>query len=61
MLKIGIYNDVSHDAFQWSNGERGVINFSLQKKILDHFYQHKSRFYKQYIEAGYPSGNFQAE
>ena len=39
-IQIGLYNNVTHGAFQWSNGERGVINFSLQKKILDHFYQH---------------------
>ena len=59
-VQIGLYDRVLHGSFKWCNGERGVINFSLQKKILRHFYCHGEKFYKQYIEAGYPTGSFQA-
>ena len=33
-VQIGLYNNVTHGIFQWSNGEQGVINFILQKKYL---------------------------
>ena len=59
-IQIGQYGNVKHGACCWQNGQRGVMNCSLQKKLLNHFYQHDSRFYKQYVEAGYPSGDFQA-
>ena len=60
-IQIGVYDEVKHGAFHWKNGYRGVINLSVQKKVLDHFYKHGNRYYVQYIEAGYPSGAFMAE
>ena len=59
-VQIGIYDDVLHGAFPWTSGLRGVINFSLQKKILRHFYTHGNKYYQQYVDAGYPSGDFVA-
>ena len=59
-LQIGIYNDVLHGATPWKNGLRGVVNFSLQRKVLQHFYTHGNTFYQQYIDKGYPSGDFVA-
>ena len=47
-----------HGATPLKNGLRGVVNFSLQKKILRHFLTHGNKYYQQYIEAGYPSGDF---
>ena len=57
-IQIGFYDKVVHGAYNWTNGSRCVINFSLQKKILSHFYTHGNKFYQQYIDAGYPSGEF---
>ena len=37
-IQIGQYGNVKHGAFCWQNGQRGVINCSLQKKLLNHFY-----------------------
>ena len=31
-VQIGLYDHVKHGASDWHNGQRGVINFSLQKK-----------------------------
>ena len=59
-LHIGCYDSVFHGAKAWENCMRGVINFSMQKKILHHFYEHGDKIYKQFIDAGYPSGPFQA-
>ena len=33
-LQTGCYNKVLHGANHWINGQRGVINFSMQKKFL---------------------------
>ena len=57
-IQIGFYDKVVHGAYNWTNGSRCVINFSLQKKNLSHFYTHGNKFYQQYIDAGYPSGEF---
>ena len=59
-IQIGQFDKVLHGSFCWRNGERGVINFSLQKKILHHFYEHGIKYYSQYIESEYPSGTFEA-
>ena len=60
-LQIGSYDKIMHGTSSWSGGFRGVINFSLQKKILNHFVDHGSKYYDQYINAGYPSGDFLAK
>ena len=36
---------------------RGVINFSMQKKLLNHFYMYGTKPYHSYVTAGYPSGD----
>ena len=59
-VQIGQFDQVLHVSFHWTNGERGVINLSIQKKILRHFFQYRNKYYRQYIEAGYPTGPFQA-
>jgi hypothetical protein len=60
-IQIGFFDEVKHGAFHWKNGYCGVINLSIQKKVLDHFYKYGNWYYVQYIEAGYPSGAFMAE
>ena len=55
------FDEVKHSVFHWKNGYRGVINLSIQKKVLDYFYKYGNRYYVHYIEAGYPSGTFVAE
>ena len=59
-VQIGCYDKVLHGSQFWFGGYRGVINFSLQKKILRHFMKYGSIYYQQYIDAGYPSGDFMA-
>ena len=58
-LQIGTYDKVIHGSLGWDSGERFVMNLSLQKKILDHFYTNGNGLYNQYINHGYPSGKFQ--
>ena len=58
-LQIGTYDKVIHGSMGWDRGERFVINLSLQKNILDHFYTNGNGLYNQYITHGYPSGKFQ--
>ena len=36
-VQIGSYDKVFHGSQSWFGGIRGVINFSLKKKILRHF------------------------
>ena len=57
-IQIGVFHDVKHGVFSWKNGYHGVINLSLKKQLLDHFYNHGSKYYVQYMAAGYPSGDF---
>ena len=59
-LQFGTYDKVLHGARRWSNEMRGVINFSLQKKLLHHFYTYGSEPYQHYMDANYPSGSFHA-
>jgi len=59
-VQIGTYDRVVHGSQSWYGGLRGVINFSLQKRILRHFIKHGTTYYQQYIDAGYPSGDFMA-
>ena len=60
-VQIGIFHDVTHGALDWKHGYRGVLNLSLKKQVLDHFYKYGNKYYVQYIKAGYPSGAFVAE
>ena len=39
-LQIGCYDNVLHEANQWQGGKRGVINFSMQKNVLENFIQY---------------------
>ena len=57
-VQIGKYDRVVHGSQTWNGGLRGVINFSLQKRILSHFVKYGSTYYQQYINADYPSGDF---
>ena len=59
-LQIGFYDHIYHGANPWINGQRGVINLSIQKNLLQHFYREGDHYYNQYIQAGYPSGDFVA-
>ena len=59
-VQIGSYDKVLHGSQSWYGGIRGVINFSLQKKIFGHFKKYGSIYYQQYVDAGYPSGDFMA-
>jgi hypothetical protein len=56
--QIGFYDKVVYGAYNWTKGSSDVIKVRLQKKILSHFYTHGNKFYQQYIDAGYPSGEF---
>ena len=44
-VQIGQFDQVLHGSFHWTNGERGVINLSIQKKILRHFFQYRNKYY----------------
>ena len=59
-MQTGCYDKVLHGANHWINGQRGVINFSMQKN-LGHFTQYGCRFYKQYVDARFPSGDYIAK
>ena len=37
------------------------LSISACKKVLDHFTQYGCRFYKQYVDAGFPSGDYIAK
>ena len=54
------YNQVYHGSTPWSGGYRGVMNFSLKKSMIHHFYKYGSRYYDQFRRAGYPSKDFVA-
>ena len=41
--------------------EKGVINFSMQKNVLEHFIQYGCMFFQQYVDAEFSSGDFLAE
>ena len=58
-LQIGNFDKVIHGASEWK-GRRQVIHLSLNKKVLGHFQKYGSRYYRQYVEAGYPEGYFLA-
>ena len=60
-IQIGNFDKVHHGSSEWNENLRGVISFSLQKKLMNHFANHGSRFYSQYIRANYPSGAFTAK
>ena len=57
-IQIGFFDQVLHGASNWCYGSRGVINMSITKKMLAQFYQEGDFYYKQYVNAGYPSGEF---
>ena len=59
-VQIGYFDSVIHGSLSWNNNLRGVISFSLQKKVLHHFEQFGNHFYQQYINDLYPSGEFLA-
>ena len=44
-VQIGVFNDVTHGAFHWKHGYRGVINLSVKKQVLDHFYKYGNKYY----------------
>ena len=54
------YNQVFHGSTPWTGGYRGVLNFSLKKSVIHHFYKYGSRYYDQFVKAGYPSKDFVA-
>ena len=60
-IQIGYFDDVLHGADTWENGCRGVINFSMKKKIFKHFQQYGMKYYSQFVNKGYPSGLFIAK
>ena len=57
-VQIGCFDNVLHGTNSWNDCMRGVINFSMQKKLLNHFYQYGTKPYLSYVSAGYPSGQF---
>ena len=59
-VQIGCFHNVLHGTTRWSNSMRGVVNFSMQKKILQHFYKYGTGPYEAYVRAGFPSGSFHA-
>ena len=59
-LQFGTYDKVLHGARRWHNEMQGVINFSLQKKLLNHFYTYGPRPYQHYMDAKYPKGTYHA-
>ena len=52
------FDRVYHGCNPWRGGHRGVMNFSLKKCVIHHFYKYGSRYYKQFVKAGYPSKEF---
>ena len=60
ILQISFYDNIYHGANPWINGQRGVLNLSIQKNLLEHFYQEGDHYYNQYIQACFPSGDFVA-
>ena len=60
-IQIGFFDEIIHGADQWKNGNRGVIDFSMKKKLLNHFQEYGMYYYSQYIADGYPSGHFMAK
>ena len=54
------YHKFYHGTNKWLDRKRGVINFSLKRKILHHFYKHGTRFYDRYVKDGYPSKHYVA-
>ena len=59
-VQIGYFESVIHGQSSWNNKLRGFISFSLQKKLMNHFEKFGNRFYQQYINELYPSGEFLA-
>ena len=60
-LQIRCYDHVLHGANQWLGWKRCVINFRMQKKVLQHFSQCRCQFFQQYVDTGFPSGDFLEE
>ena len=59
-VQIGCFDNVLHGTNGWNDCMRGVINFSMQKKLLNHFHMYGTKPYCSYVSAGYPSGKFHA-
>ena len=57
-IQIGYFDEIIHGADKWSHGNRGVINFSMKKKLVSHFKIFGMKYYSQFIKHGYPSGEF---
>ena len=56
-LQVGEFSKVYHGVNNWK-GVRGTFNFSIKKKILDHFIEEGDVWYKQFQEAGFPRKKF---
>ena len=59
-VQIGCFHNVLHGTTRWSDSMRGVVNFSMQKKLLQHFYKFGTEPYEAYVKARYPRGSFHA-
>ena len=59
-VQIGYFDEIIHGADKWHNGKKGIINFTMKKKLLKHFEEHGTKYYSQFVDSGYPSGPFQA-
>ena len=60
-IQIGFFDEIIHGSDKWEKGNRGVIDFSLKKKMLNNFQDYGMYYYSQYIANGYPSGHFIAK
>ena len=59
-IQIGQFDKVFHGTSQWQNNLRGVLSFSLQKDLLNHFETFGMTYYSQYALVNYSSGDFTA-
>ena len=53
-VQIGCFHHVLNGTTQLSDCKRGVINFSIKKKVLNHYYRYGTGPYDAYVKAGYP-------
>ena len=57
-VQIGYVDDIIHGVGKWVNINQCIINFCMEKKILNHFLQYGDKYYSRFVDAGYSRGLF---
>jgi hypothetical protein len=56
-VQVGEFSKVYHGINNWTS-IWGTMNFSIKRKVLDHFVEEGDVWYNQFVQAGYPRNFF---